>query len=381
MIYLDFAATNPVRPQVAQLIYDNLADHFGNASSIYRIGKSNKVKLIQARNEMAKMLQIEPSQLFFTSGATEANNWAIFHQAHQSRQLGLGNHIVSTSIEHPSVMEVLSQLESEGFEVTYLNPNIEATYTVDMFQAASHNQTIGWVSMAVNNEVGSVLPIKELGQIAQSLGLWYHVDSVQAIGHIPMSEIAPYCTSFVGSAHKFGGPKGIGFLAYQVWNSELTLKPYIFGGGQESHLRSGTENLAYILGMTEALKLTLAEFDEQYQRAVEFRKLLVKTLEAHQISFTFNGDPDHFVPHIINVWFHQADASQLLIKLDLADIFVSAGSACSAGTVTDSKILKAYYPQDSERWHQSLRISTGYTTQIQDIEILSKQLIKLLEGK
>ena len=381
MIYLDYAATSPVRSEVVEIINNSLSFDFGNPSSIYRIGKSNKVKLIQARQSMAKHLNIKPSQLFYTSGATEANNWAIMHQAYRSKELGLGHHIVSTSIEHPSVKKVLEHLESDGFEVTYLNPNADFELTTAMFLEASQSQTIGWVAMAVNNEVGSILPINEIGQVAQAKGLWFHVDTVQAIGHIDISEMTPYTTSFVGSAHKFGGPKGIGFMVYQPWNDQMFLKPFVYGGGQENQLRSGTENVAYILGMAEALNLAFQELQDQYHQSKFFRKIIIESLNIHEIAYEINGDPKQHVPHVLNVWFPDYDASQLLIKLDLNDIYVSAGSACSAGSVKDSDILKAYYPTDSDRWHQSIRISMGYQTTETDINLFIQSLIQIMKGK
>ena len=381
MIYLDYAATNPVRPQVIDCIHQSLVDDYGNPSSIYQKGKQSKIKLMHARRQMADLLGVSSTDLYFTSGATEANNWALRHQAYEARKLGLGNHIVATAIEHPSVAEVLHTLSQDGFEITYIYPNRQGHFIPDDFHKATHSQTIGWVAMAVNNELGTILPIKELGNLAKELAIWCHVDAVQMIGHEDTSDLIDAATSFVGSAHKFGGPKGIGFLVYQPWNLKMTLKPLIYGGGQESKQRSGTENLPYILGMVEALKLSQIEKDQFRQESQLYKSTIIRELEAASIDFEINGPSQESVPYILNLWLKDINASQILIKLDLKEIYVSAGSACSAGSLTESPVLKAYYPDQPSRWQQSLRLSFGYGTQMADIKAFTQILIELLEGK
>lgn len=373
MVYLDYAATTPLRPEVLETIKNALELDFGNPSSIYQIGKKTKRKISSARESIAKRLGIIPNNLYFTSGATEANNWAIIHQAQTARKLGKGNHIVASAIEHPSVRETLVFLEQEGFEITWIYPDENKHITLQAFEAASTSKTMGWVAMAINNEVGAILPTVDLGKSAKQLGYWFHVDGVQAIGH-QLKTLIPYVTSLSVSAHKFYGPKGIGFLVYQPWETAMLLKPFIHGGSQESSKRAGTENTPYILGMAKALELSLDEAAETQANLFEINQYLIEQLDNSAITFAINGDNDSRANHIINLWLPGFSSSQLLIQMDLAEIFVSAGSACSAGSLEDSLILKAYYPDDSQRWQESIRLSFGNQTTKKDIDKFIAQL-------
>lgn len=381
MVYLDNAATTPVHPAVVQVIQDALMNDYGNPSSTYRIGKSVKHALIQARKQLAELLNVSETDVYFTSGATEANNWAIIAQANKSREFGEGHHIVTTAIEHPSVANVTKYLETQGFDVTYIQPNEEGEITVQQFLEATTDNTIGWIAMAVNNEVGSILPVQELGEVAYEQKLWFHVDTVQAIGHLELDYQALKCTSFVGSAHKFNGPKGIGFLVYRTYQEHNHLEPLLHGGGQEGKMRSGTENVPYILGMVKALELAKTDIASNFEKFEELQTYLLTSLESIGISYEINGDKNNRVPYINNLWFNGNIASQMLIKMDLDGVYISAGSACSAGSLTESEILKAYYPNQPERWSQSLRISFGYQTTKADIDQFIHTLEKITKGK
>ena len=381
MIYLDYAATTPVRDEVVQTIQEALIESFGNPSSTYRIGKSTKYLLTQARKSLANLLNVSEHDIFFTSGATESNNWAIRSQAELARKLGKGNHIIVSAIEHPSVMETLVFLEQEGFEITYIHPNSDGEVTAAAFVKATKDQTIGWVAMAVNNEVGSILPVFELGELAREKSLWFHVDAVQALGHLDWDYSELACTSFVGSGHKFYAPKGIGFMVYQPWDKQMKLTPLIFGGGQEANKRSGTENIPYVLGMVRALELLAEAKNSILEHHNDLQNYLYDQLNQHQIAFERNGNPKAKVPYIHNIWLKDLMASQLLILMDLAGIYISAGSACSAGSLTDSKILKAYYPETPERWSQSIRLSFGKESTKADIDKFIIQIKKFIERK
>lgn len=381
MIYLDYAATTPVREEVVQTIQEALINSFGNPSSSYRIGKSSKHLLTMARAELARLLGVQESEIYFTSGATESNNWALKAQAEQARQLGKGQHIVSSAIEHPSVMEVLKDLAQNGFEVTYIQPDADGMIQPEAYLAATTDKTIGWVAMAVNNEVGSLLPIKQLGELAQAKDLWFHVDAVQAIGHLGWNFSEIPCTSFVGTGHKFYAPKGIGFLVYRPWSQGMGLSPLIHGGGQEAAKRSGTENLPYILGMVKGLALLAEESAASLEKYTALQAYLYSELTANGIDYEINGHPDTRVPYINNIWLKGSLASQVLIVMDLADIYISAGSACSAGSLTDSNVLKAYYPEQADRWRQSLRISFGRETTTTEIDIFIKKIKRFVERK
>lgn len=378
MIYLDYAATTPIDPRVQAVISQSLIEDFGNPSAIYRIGKSTKHLLTIARRELKERLGLnEEAQVYFTSGATEAINWALISQANRAKELGLGNHIVTTAIEHSAVDKTLAHLENEGFEVTRIFPSEDHQFHLSQFIEASHDQTIGWTVMAVNNELGSLLPIQALGQYAKERNIWFHVDSTQAIGYMATDSDTLCCTSFTGSGHKFYAPKGIGFLVYQPWNSDLILQPMLYGGGQEHTMRSGTENIPYIRGMVEALKLLTQDTHQLDQHFANLTDYFFAALDKTGIEYQRNGDLQHHNQRIHNIWLKGYLASQVIIQLDLEGIYISAGSACSAGSVKPSKVLKAYYPEQEDLWAESLRISFGKNTQPEEIDQFIKALIKL----
>lgn len=363
-IYMDYAATTPVRPEVSREIYRSLQEHFANPSSVYQTGKKSKAKLRQARQRIQKALDLEGYAIYFTSGATEANNWAIISQARRARELGYGNHIVATTIEHPSVHEVLLKLEYDGFKISWVNPLKAGQMTVDQFEVASTETTIGWIAMAVNNEVGSILPIGTLSEAAERRGIWFHCDVVQAIAH--QNIIGP--TSMTLSAHKLAGPKGVGILAYRSNDKAMSLQPLIAGGGQESGKRSGTENLPYIMGMALAIELMVDERPINQSHYKLLSDYLYRQLKLHQITYQRNGDPAHHVDNIHSLYLPGQLASQLLIKADLKNIYLSAGSACSAGSILPSRILRAYYPDNEARWQESIRISFGPSSKQDEID-------------
>lgn len=374
MIYLDFAATTPVAPEVTTTIHEALQYQFANPSSIYQAGKKTKQLMTQARAQLKNLLDVtKDGQIYFTSGATEANNWALISQAMTARAKGYGQHIVSTAIEHPSVLNVLKYLETQGFNVTYLNP-IAEKYSVEQFVEVTTANTIGWVAMAVNNEVGTQLPIQALSAKARQLVKWFHVDCVQLFhqGLHSLSELG--ATSYAISGHKLYAPKGIGLLLYQPWDNDLPLQSLIHGGGQEFKLRAGTENVPYILGLAKAFELLATQTPVQSEVLTNH---LLAQLTEHQIEFERNGQDT--VPYIINLYFPKLLASQILIQMDLAGIAISAGSACSAGSLEVSHVLKAYYPQNTNRQTKSIRISLGHMTTQADIDAFVKQLIILSE--
>lgn len=377
MTYLDYAATSPLREEVLEIVTHHLGETFGNPSSTYGPGKSAKLTLLKGRREFADTFDVDVNDIYFTSGATEANNWAIQSQAYQARRLGKGNHIVATAIEHPSVAKVLAHLEEDGFEVTYLNPNQEGEILPEDFLAASRATTIGWVAMAVNNELGTILPVFDLGVLAEERGYWFHVDTVQAVGHLNWDFASLKATSFVGSGHKFYAPKGVGFLIYRPFDSKMTLLPLLHGGGQERHKRSGTENVPYIIGMTKALVLMQEELDELADRHKVLKDYLLKELDKTGVHYELNGSKGDQVDYITSIWIKGIPASLILIQMDMAGIYVSAGSACSAGSVQPSAVLKAYYPNQSDRWAESIRISFGRTTQKEDIDAFIKVLSQI----
>lgn len=374
MIYLDYAATTPIDESVYQVIQKALKESFSNPSSTYQSGKKVKYTLQQARERILNQLHLSNRSLYFTSGATESNNWAIRTQAQKAKELGYGHHIVATSIEHPSVLNVLKYLETQGFEVTYLDP-IDGKYEVEQFVQATTQQTSGWVCMWVNNEIGTQLPVHSLGEIAPNYVKWYHVDAVQAMGYYFDKVSDLQATSISLSGHKMYASKGIGALVYHPFSSDSLLFPFLWGGGQEQGLRSGTENTPYILGFDEAIR-NLND-SEALQKVVNLEKYLFSRLEEISIPFERNGKDT--VPYIINLYFPELLASQLLIQLDLAGIAVSAGSACSSGSLLASHVLKAYYPSDEKRYTHSIRLSIGKLTTKDEIDNFIVTLDRIYE--
>lgn len=375
MIYLDYAATTPVNKEVFNVIKDAMLNHFANPSSIYQSGKHNRHVLNEQRTKLKQILNIDEGELYFTSGATEANNWAIIAQALKARELNYGNHIISTAVEHPSVLATLNYLEELGFEVTYLHPQ-NLSYSAQQFVEATKEQTIGWVAMWVNNELGTLLPVEEIGKKAKELVKWFHVDAVQRFGHDSIDLSKLFATSISASGHKLYAPKGIGFLYYNAWDAKMDLHPLIHGGGQEKGMRSGTENFPYILGLVKAFELANTY---SFANAQALEQYLFSRLYEEKIEFERNGK-DH-IPYIVNLYFPHFLSSQLLIQMDLANIAISAGSACSAGSLEVSHVLKAYYPGASARHHQSVRLSFGQETTKEDLDNFIKQLKLINERK
>lgn len=375
LIYLDYAATTPVRSEVVHTITSALQQTYGNPSSLYRIGKEANRQLEKARQQVAQSLGVKAGNIFFTSGATESNNWAIRSQAMQSALQFGKRHLVCSAIEHPSVLEICRTLEQEGYSVTYVTPNEVGDITIEAYEEATTANTSGWIMMAVNNEVGSRLPVEALSQRAKERGLWCHVDAVQAVGKVAISY--EHVTSWALSGHKLYAPKGIGVLVYQ---GELPLQPFIVGGGQEKGKRSGTQNVPYILGMATAIQSMVDTQSSYTHHCQQLSDYLYAQLDVLGIRYQRNGG-QNVQPHIHSLWFDGTLASQLLIQMDLANIAISAGSACSAGSVVDSHVLQAYYPHTPQRWRESVRVSFGIDTTLSHIDAFMTQLKQLQERK
>ena len=375
-IYLDYAATTPVRPEVVETITSSLSQLYGNPSSTYQLGKSAKYALNQAREAIAKDLGLASAAcLYFTSGATEANNWAIWSQAQSALAAGKARHLVALAVEHPSVDLALKRLEEEGWVISWIQPQDGGSDQdlIDQFLAASQEATSGWVAMAVNNEVGAIYPIPGLAQEARQRGYFFHVDLVQGITKLPW-QLDQIATSWSLSGHKLGGPKGIGLLYFQAWQDQAGLQPYLVGGGQEAGMRAGTENLAYIQGLAQAIHLSLAEAEQRQAHLANLETYFLEELTRAGIDYQVNRPQAHHLPGFLNLWLKGLKASQVLIQLDLAQIYVSAGSACSAGSLEPSRVLKGYYPDQEDRQRESIRLTMGLGLTQADLDQVVKQL-------
>ena len=371
MIYLDNAATTPMSAVAIKAMTEVLKETYGNPSSIHGHGRQANKLLRQARQDLAQLLGTKPQHIFFTSGGTEGNNTAIIGYClrHQER----GKHIITTAIEHHAVLETIDYLvEKFGFEVTIIQP-VDQEITAKQIQDALRKDTILVSTMFANNETGSLLPIAEIGQILKEHPAAYHVDAVQAIGKLLIHPEELGIDFLTASAHKFHGPKGIGFL----YASSMDFDSYLHGGDQEQKKRAGTENLASIVGMVAALKENLEKQEEHFQQVQNLETAFLAELEG--IQYYLNRGQD-YLPYVLNIGFPGQKNDLLLLRLDLAGISISTGSACTAGIVQSSHVLEAIYGVNSERLKESVRISLSPENTIEEMQFLAKSLKEIIGG-
>ena len=370
-VYADYAATTPVKPEVIEEMMTIYKSHFGNPSSIHSIGRDARRYLDESRRTVAKLLNAKPSEVIFTSGATESNNTAIKGLVYANEHLG--NHIITTKIEHHSVLHVFEQLEKEGYDVTYLD--VDDTGAIDLHQLkeALTNDTILVSIMFVNNEVGTVEPMYDIEDIVSESNALFHVDAVQAIGHLDVNFEDFKMDTLSLTAHKFGGPKGVGVLLVR---DKTPIEYSQLGGEQETKRRAGTENLAQIVGLTKALELAHKNRDDNNLHLMQLKELFLVSLQERAISFEVNGSMIDTTGHILNLYFPFIDVETLLTLLDLANIYVSSGSACTAGSTTPSHVLAAMY-EDEERAKHSVRFSFNELTTDQEIKYIVAEIHKI----
>ena len=371
MIYLDNAATTPMSAVAISAMTKVMQETHGNPSSIHGHGRQAGKLLREARQELAQLLGTKPQHIFFTSGGTEGNNTAIIGYClrHQEQ----GKHIITTAIEHHAVLETIDYLVQHfGFEVTIIQPKNQEI-TAQQIQESLRDDTILVSTMFANNETGNLLPIAEIGQILKQHPAAYHVDAVQAIGKIPIHPEELGIDFLTASAHKFHGPKGIGFL----YASSMDFDSYLHGGDQEQKKRAGTENLAAIVGMVAALKEDLEKQEEHFQHVQNLETAFLAELEGIQYYLNIG---QHHLPYVVNIGFPGQKNDLLLLRLDLAGISISTGSACTAGIVQSSHVLEAMYGANSERLKESVRISLSPQNTVEDLQTLAKTLKEIIGG-
>jgi len=380
-IYMDHAATSPLRPEVLEAMKPYLSDAFGNPSSLHSYGREARVALDTARHAIASCLNCDPRELVFTSGGTESDNTALFGAAWQRWSAGGSasrGHIITTSVEHHAVLHACQRLEELGFDVTYLPVDEHGRISLEQFEAAIRDDTFLVSVIYGNNEVGTLQPIAELGLIARERGLLMHVDAVQALGvlDLDLSRLPVDFMSF--SAHKINGPKGVGLL---YCRSSVKWTPLLYGGSQERKFRAGTENVAGIAGFAEAMKLVKRESVDKRNKLWELRQLFLGTLEndlsAAGLKFIVNGHPTEVLPHIINVSFPGLSTDTLLMNLDLSGIAASSGSACTAGSLEPSHVLIAMGLPD-ECLRSAVRFSLGYGLTQEDVREAAARVAKVV---
>lgn len=370
-VYADYAATTPVKPEVIEEMMTIYKSHFGNPSSIHSIGRDARRYLDESRRTVAKLLNAKPSEVIFTSGATESNNTAIKGLVYANEHLG--NHIITTKIEHHSVLHVFEQLEKEGYDVTYLDVDDTGAIDLDQLKEALTNDTILVSIMFVNNEVGTVEPMYDIEDIVSESNALLHVDAVQAIGHLDVNFEDFKMDTLSLTAHKFGGPKGVGVLLVR---DKTPIEYSQLGGEQETKRRAGTENLAQIVGLTKALELAHKNRDNNNLHLMQLKELFLVSLQERAIPFEVNGSMVDTTGHILNLYFPFIDVETMLTLLDLANIYVSSGSACTAGSTTPSYVLAAMY-EDEERAKHSVRFSLNELTTDQEIKYIVAEIHKI----
>ena len=376
-LYFDHAATTPLHPDVAQTMSTALTETFGNPSSIHQLGRQSRKVVDEARTVIAKSLSANDKDIIFTSGGTEADNLAIIGTALKYQDKG--KHIITSSIEHHAVLDSCHYLETLGFTVTYLPVDETGVVDVEDVKAALTDDTILVSIMMVNNEVGTIQPIKAIGELLEDHQALFHTDAVQAYGIMPLDVAALQVDLLTVTAHKVNGPKGIGALYKR---QEVKLQPRFFGGDQERKRRSGTENLSGIIGFKQAVELFLGE---ELNRQAHYQQLKAQfEQELTTIdNIVINGDEKKVSPLICNVSFLGTRIEQVLMNLDLDGVFVSSGSACTAGTMTSSHVLKAMYGEEDERTLSAIRFSFGlHHTEQTMIEVVKrvKQTIERLRA-
>lgn len=358
-IYLDYGATSPVRQESLEIMLPYFQQDFGNPGSIHDLGGRGFDAIQHARGQLAEALQASsPREIIFTSSGTEANNLAILGVARKWKNAG--NHIITSTVEHPSVLEACRALEREGFHVTYLPVDQFGRVRVEDVQAALTEQTILVSIMAANNEVGTLQPISEIGQLLRDTPILFHSDAVQFFGKLPISVMESGVDLLSVGSHKICGPKGAGALYIR---KGVRIEPLMYGGGQERSLRPSTLNTPAIVGFGVAALLASREVKEEKERLTQLRDLCWNRIKEEIGEVDLNGHPRERLPNNLNLSFHRVEGQAILLELNRSQIYVSSGSACSAGKHSASHVLMAM-GKSEETAFQSVRISLGkYTTE------------------
>lgn len=372
-IYVDHAATSPMHPKVIDKMYEIMKDQFGNPSSIHTYGRQARNILDNARAVIASSIGALENEIIFTSGGTEADNYAIFGIAEGKETKG--KHIITTEIEHHAVLHACQELEKKGYEITYLPVNEYGVIDLNEFKTVLREDTILVTIMYGNNEIGSIQPIKEIGLLLKEHPAVFHTDAVQAYGLEEIDVKEQHIDLLSVSSHKINGPKGIGFLYVR---NGIKLNPRFFGGEQEKKRRAGTENVPSVAGFQLAVEI--AEQDRFYKREQykKYKEILIGILKENNISFKQNGLVDNTLPHVLNLSFPGTNVEAMLVNLDLAGIAASSGSACTAGSIEPSHVLVSMFGKESERTKNSIRFSFGLNNTEQQIEKVGHELVKII---
>lgn len=371
-IYLDYSATTPLSSDVYKSMLESFTNYYGNASSIHHFGRMASGKLDESRAIIAKAINAKSSEVYFTSGGTEANNWAIFGLAHANK--GKGKHIIISAFEHHSILESARRLETEGFEISLVPINKKGVIDYKELVKAIRPDTVLISVMAVNNEVGTIQPIKAIGKLAKSYGILFHTDCVQALGSIKIDVEDMEIDALSISAHKIYGPKGIGALYVR---DGVRIEKLMYGGEQERNLRAGTSDVPGAVGFAKATEILVKNFGDRSASVMKTKKYFIKKLSENITGYTIVGAVDKSVGNILNVSFDGVDGEAVLMLLDLAGIAVSNGAACASGSVQNSHVITAINPNAAKG---AVRFSFSYLTTLAEIDYTIEELKKALNN-
>ena len=376
-IYMDYAATTPLDTDVAKELFKYETEIFGNPSSLHYFGRLSRKEVAAARGRAAKLIGADSEEIFFTSGGSESDNWAIKGIAFENRHKG--NHIITTAIEHHAVLNTCRWLEKQGFEITYLQADKNGQVSADVVANALRPDTILVSVMLANNETGVIQPIAEIGELLKDKDVLFHTDAVQAVGHIPLNVKELNVDAMSASAHKFYGPKGMGFLYLRRGTK---LSSLIHGGAQERGLRGGTENTPGIIGLGLAAEKALVDLQAEGERLAYLRTSLEKGILAIGEKYPshrawVNGYGIDRLPGHLSFGFTDISSDVMLIRLDMAGFAVSAGSACSAGSIEPSHVLIAM-GQDEAKANSTIRVSLGKFNTEEDVSNILEALEKIV---
>lgn len=373
-IYLDNSATTYTDKEVLQKMLPYFSEVYGNGSSQHFFGREALVAIDEAREKVAKAIGAKPTEIYFTSGGTESDNWAIKGAAHALREKG--NHIITTAIEHPAVIKTCQALEKEGFEVTYLPVDNEGFVTAEQVEKAITDKTILISVMTANNEIGTIEPIREIGAVAKAHKILFHTDAVQAVGNVPIDVVKDNIDMLSISAHKFYGPKGVGVLYKR---NGVKIGRFMDGGEQERNMRASTLNTPGIVGLGAAIEIAVRDREKNNKHVAELRDYFVKELLANVKDIKYNGpvDTSRRLPSNANFSFEYIEGESILMSLDLEGIAVSSGSACSSGSLEPSYVLLSV-GVPIELAHGSIRFSFGKNNTMEEVKYTLEKLYAIV---
>ncbi len=373
IIYLDNAATTKTTPEVVEAMLPYFTEYYGNPSSVYSFSAGNKEAISCQREIIANAIHAKANEIYFTAGGSESDNWALkaTAEAYESK----GKHIITTKIEHHAILHTCDYLEKRGFEITYLDVDENGVVKLDELKKAIRKDTILISIMYANNEIGTIQPIREIGEIAQEQGVLFHTDAVQAFGHLPIDVEECHIDMLSASGHKIHGPKGIGFLYIR---KGVKIRSFIHGGAQERKRRAGTENVPGIMGFGKAVELAYDSLDEKIAKETKLRDYMISEIEAKIPYCRLNGDREKRLPNNVNFSFQFIEGEALLIMLDMKGICASSGSACTSGSLDPSHVLLAI-GLPHEIAHGSLRLTLSEETTKEEIDYVVCSLKEIVD--